>query len=151
MLGEKGRIVVGIDGSDSSKHALRWAIAEAELRDSEVVALHAWHYPAMVAPVEAVVPPPPEVDFKKDAEELVRQVIAEVAGDPDVEVRGEVVQMSPAYALVRASADADLLVIGSRGYGGFRGLLLGSVGHQCALHAACPVVILPHEEHPEEN
>jgi len=81
---------------------------------------------------------------REDASELLERVIAEVAteGDRDVEISRSVVEGSAASALVAAAESADLLVIGSRGLGGFRGLLLGSVSQQCAHHASCPVVIV---------
>ncbi|MGH2689139.1 MAG: universal stress protein [Actinomycetota bacterium] len=142
-----GRIVVGVDGSDDAQQALVWAISEARLRKDGVTALFAWTYPAAVGPFEAIVPASLNVDFGKEGDEIVQRAIKEAtAGATDVEVNGEVVEMPPAQALLRASEGADLVVIGSRGLGGFRGLLLGSVGHQVAQHAQCPVVIIPHGE-----
>jgi nucleotide-binding universal stress UspA family protein len=139
------KIVVGIDGSDASKDALRWAVEEARLRRAAVVAVHAWQVPPPVpslgpAPgvdVVDVVPP-----LEEGAEELVQSVVAEVVGDaPDVEVEA-VVREGPAPAvLIDAASGADLLVVGSRGHGGFVALLLGSVSQQVATHAPCPVLI----------
>ena len=143
-------IVVGVDDSDNSKAALRWAIDEARLRDVPVNAVHAWEAPIAV-PMIDVGPVPatpvldqPEVlrDVRKAAEEFVERVVAEVAGDVSgVEVRPLAVEGRPASALVEAAQGADLLVVGSRGLGGFKELVLGSVSHQVASHAPCPVVI----------
>lgn len=142
-----GTIVVGVDGSEHGQRALEWAISEARIRGDGLTALHAWTYPTPVGPFEAIVPASIDVDFAKEAEELlVRAVKDATGGADDAPIRLEVVQMSAAQALIRASGEADLLVIGSRGLGGFKGLLLGSVGHQCAQHAQCPVVIVPHGE-----
>lgn len=140
-------IVVGVDGSDDSRRALAWAVEEAKLRGAEVRALYAWSYPGMMlAPHGLMMPPNLDVDFGKVGEEVLATAIDEVGADAGVTIRPEVVEGGAAVALVRASASADLLVIGSRGLGGFSGLLLGSVSHQVAQHAACPVVIVPHPE-----
>ena len=143
-------IVVGVDESENSKAALRWAIDEARLRRVPVVAVHAWDAP-IVPPMMDVGPVPaaPMVDLpemlqevKNAAEELLQRVIAEVAGDASgVDVRPLAVEGRPSSALVEAAQDADLLVVGSRGLGGFKELVLGSVSHQVASHAPCPVVI----------
>jgi len=149
-----GTIVVGIDGSNGSQRALEWALTEAKLRGDEILALHAWTYPTVVGTAFAtVVMPLPAAELDKEAAEFLQREIKEVTGgDESVVIRREVAQDPAASALVRASAEADMLVIGSRGFGGFRGLLLGSVGHQCVQHAVCPIVIIPHDERttPEE-
>jgi nucleotide-binding universal stress UspA family protein len=141
-------IVVGIDESDASKDALRWGIEEGRLRKAPVVALHAWE-PPIIPPVAAVgpVPPAPLLDLpvvirelKEAAEELVGVVVREVAGEGS-DVRPVAVEGAAASALIDAGEGADLLVVGSRGLGGFKGLLLGSVSLQVAHHAPCPVVI----------
>lgn len=139
-------IVVGIDGSPASLEALRFAIAEARLRGSEVKAVTAWHVPAIVyegawtaAPVDMSV-------YSKDAEATLRATIDHVLGtDPDVPITAIMRHGQPADILCELAADADLMVVGSRGLGGFRGLLLGSVSQQCAHHAPCPVVIIPRD------
>lgn len=143
-----GTIVVGIDGSAGSRRALTWALGEARLRGDEILAVHAWSNPVAFGTFEAIVPAPLNVDLQKEAGEFLGRVIKDVTGgDDSVPIRREVTEHSPATALVHASRDADMLVLGSRGLGGFRGLLLGSVGQQCAHHAHCPVVLIPHEEH----
>jgi nucleotide-binding universal stress UspA family protein len=143
-------IVIGIDDSENARAALRWAIEEARLRGVPVQAVHAWE-PPIVAPVVDVgpVPPGPLLDLpvlmkemKRAAEELAERVVSEVADEASgVEVRPVAVEGRPASALVEAAEGADLLVVGSRGLGGFKDLVLGSVSHQVASHAPCPVVI----------
>lgn len=138
------RIVVGVDGSEGSIAALRWALEEAQLRGAEVEAVHAWEVPVPALMLDGVVPPPPDVDYVGEAREAVERSIKEAAGggDPSVKVKVSVPNGPPASSLVQASDGADLLVVGSRGRGGFAGLLLGSVSQQCAHHATCPVVIV---------
>ena len=137
-------IVVGVDGSGTSKRALGWAIEEARLRNCSVRAVHAWQYP--VSDAWAGVP----VDIYREVEEserrLLDEVVTEVAGEGAARVEQVVILGTAALALVDASRDAELLVVGSRGLGGFRGLLLGSVGQQCVHHATCPVVVIPHTD-----
>lgn len=136
-------IVVGIDGSESSNAALRWAVEEARLRHARVRALHAWWiHPMLGRSAESV---PVEADWDGEvATELLRTFITETLGEEtDVEITPVAVQGQQASAaLVDAARDADLLVVGSRGAGGFSGLLLGSISQQCAHHAPCPIVIV---------
>jgi nucleotide-binding universal stress UspA family protein len=143
-----GKIAVGIDGSDCAKHALTWAIEEAKLRGAEVLAVHAYQVPVVVPTLGGFAYAISDIDFAAEARQLLDNVIKEVTdGSEPVTIERRVVERSPAQELIRASGSADLLVVGSRGLGGFTGLLLGSVGHQCAQHARCPVVIVPHTEH----
>jgi nucleotide-binding universal stress UspA family protein len=137
-------IVVGVDGSDHSKAALTWAVEEAALRGARVRALHAWQvYPALHPGTTITARDFDEV--RAQADSFVKDFVAEVVPDHDgVEIEAVAVQgQTVAPALIDAAADADLLVVGSRGLGGFRGLLLGSVSQQCVHHATCPVVVLP--------
>jgi nucleotide-binding universal stress UspA family protein len=138
------KIVAGVDGSDASKDALRWAVEEAELRDAEVVAVHAWEVPI----VPTGIPPTPALDvaglvsdIREAAEELVAKVVDEVDGSSRVKVTPLAVEGPAAASLIDAARDADLLVVGSRGLGGFTSMLLGSVSHQCVTHAPCPVLV----------
>jgi nucleotide-binding universal stress UspA family protein len=138
------KIVVGIDGSNQSRDALRWAVEDARARGAEVVALHAYEAPA---PAPDAVPAPPVdlpaliAEVHDDAQQFVTKVVDEVVGNSvSVDVAPIAVEDAPARALVDASRDADLLVVGSHGHG-LSGLLLGSVSLECAQHAACPVVI----------
>lgn len=149
-------IVVGIDGSEQSRQALRWALREGRAHGARVVAMYAYDYtPAwsVYAYGEGMVAPPApseeEIehaaqDAERHAESLLERMLAEV-GDEAVGVDVErlaVADRRPAHALVDRAERADLLVVGSRGRGGFMGLVLGSVSNQCAQHAPCPVVIV---------
>jgi nucleotide-binding universal stress UspA family protein len=138
------KIVVGIDGSDASKDALRWAVEDARARVAEVVALHAYEAPV---PAPDAVPVPPVdlpaliAEVHDDAQQFVTKVVDEVVGNAvSVDVAPIAVEDAPAKALLEASRDADLLVVGSHGHG-LSGLFLGSVSLECAQHAACPVLI----------
>lgn len=146
-------IVVGIDGSDASKIVLRWAIDEAALRGDTVTAIHAYlPFDATWAalPEVALAAIPPEA-FEHDAQERATAILDEIlAGiDTDVTVTSKAVAGRPADVLIEAARDADLLVVGSRGHGGFRGLLLGSVSHQVVTHAVVPTVVVPTRRHDE--
>ncbi len=138
-------LVVGVDGSDASKNALRWAVEEARLRRAPLVALHAWEPPIIVpdlSPAPTVDLPAVVAEAEQGATRILERTVEEVVGEVSgVEIRPVVVEGAPAQALIDAVKDAELLVVGSRGHGGFGALLLGSVSMQCALHAACPVVI----------
>jgi nucleotide-binding universal stress UspA family protein len=138
-----GPIVVGVDGSEHALDALRWAIEEAGHRGCKVHAIIAVHYPPVVD--TGFGPGPDLVNLERDAASLlddaVRSACPDAALAADVERR--VVFDSPAHALVDTAAHADLLVVGSRGRGGFRGLLLGSVSSECVRHSPCPVVVVP--------
>ncbi len=145
-------IVVGVDGSDASKEALRWALDEAELRTATLRAVHAWTYPPIFGEAYVL----PEVLGPSSLQDQARQrlddVVAEVAGTTPRAYIEPVVREGPAaQVLIDAAGDADLLVVGSRGHGGFAGLLLGSVSQQCAQHAPCAVTIVRarHEQAPQ--
>ncbi|HUC25541.1 MAG TPA: universal stress protein, partial [Streptosporangiaceae bacterium] len=119
--------------------ALAWAIRQAKLTGATVEAVMAWEYQNYGYPV----PVTPGVDFKELARQVVVAAIAEVCGaDEQVGVTPKVVQGNAARVLLDASAGADLLVVGSRGHGGFVEALLGSVGQHCVQHATCPVVVI---------
>jgi nucleotide-binding universal stress UspA family protein len=134
------RIVVGVDGSASSMKALRWAIRQAELTGAEVEAVTAWSYPSGYGSAPCG---DGAVDFEGNAGKLLFEALAEVSGiAPDVVVEPLVVQGHAVDVLVRAAEGADLLVVGSRGHGGFAGMLLGSVAQHCVHHAPCPVLVL---------
>jgi nucleotide-binding universal stress UspA family protein len=137
------RIVVGVDGSDESQRALAFALEEAKLRGAELDVVHAWHYPPVAG--SGFAPPVDEAVYKTvadAAQELVDDAV-EVARAAGVEARGAAVEGPPAETLVEVADGADILVVGSRGRGGFTGLLLGSVSQQCAHHARCTVAIVP--------
>ena len=141
MGGRGQRIVVGVDGSESSKAALRWAITQAELTGGSVEAVTAWHYPSTygLAPVGFDGGP----DFESDAKRVLTEALAEVSGlAPRVRVDPLVAEGHAAAVLLEAARGADLLVLGSRGHGGFTSALVGSVSLYCVLHAHCPVLVL---------
>ena len=145
------KIVVGVDGSDASKDALRWAVEDARARGAEVVALHAYEVP-VPAPDAAPAPPvnlPALVgEAQAEAQQFVAEIVDEVVGNSvTVDVAPIAVEDAPVKALLDASRDADLLVIGSHGHG-LSGLFLGSVSLECAQHAACPVLIYRSSERP---
>jgi len=138
----RGTIVVGVDGSESSLRALAWAVAEADLRGAEVDLLHSWSYAALgyegtVAPMLSDL----RDELVAEAQAVLDDACSAVAHE-GVVVHPRIAHGSPARSLIDAAEGADLLVVGSRGRGGFRGLLLGSVSQQCAPHAPCPVVIV---------
>ena len=147
-------VVVGVDGSAGSTEALRWALAEARLRKSPLRAVHAWMfgyvggtidgYPSLGGPLDAYgslgIDPG---DLLRAAEDLLERALADAGGDTEgIEIERQVVQGSAAEALLTAVDKDDLLVVGSRGHGGFAELLLGSVSQQCVHHAPCPVVVV---------
>lgn len=136
-------ILVGIDGSESSRAALRFALAEARQRGTSVRAVGVWHVP-VTAYGSAFVPPNLKLreDLETAARDGLQRAIADTAAG-DVEVETAVREGQPADVLLKEAQTAELLVVGSRGLGGFRGLLLGSVSQQCAHHAPCPLVIVP--------
>ena len=135
-----GRIVVGVDGSSGSRVALRWALDEAARRHAEVDAILVWRNPAAL--MNGYVP---VVMDLAELEAAAKQSLdVALAGErTDVRVNPIVVDGVPAKVLLEAAQGAEMLVVGTRGHGGFVGLLLGSVSHSCALHATCPVVVVP--------
>ena len=139
-------IVVGVDHSEGAKEALRFALEEARLRESMLCAVHAWQFGYIGAPgIEGAVPVlGAELgDHRDAAAAALDATIREAIPDPgQVEVERRVLEGAAASVLVEESRGADLLVVGSRGHGGFAQLLLGSVSQQCAHHAECPVVIV---------
>jgi nucleotide-binding universal stress UspA family protein len=133
-------IAVGVDGSPSSKAALRWALTQARLTGARVQAVTAWEFPALYG----WEPTHPYPDFAATAGKILAESLQEALefNQPDVEVLESVVVGHPAQVLIDVSAHAALLVLGSRGHGGFAGTLLGSVSQHCAQHAHCPMVIV---------
>jgi nucleotide-binding universal stress UspA family protein len=131
-------VVVGVDHSNEAKAALRFALEEAHCRGAKLLVVHAIDpfstYPSLAVDVSAV---------RGAADQLLEDATNDVNREDDgVEIERRVVEGAPGAVLVEESREADLLVVGSRGHGGFVGLLLGSVSRQCAHHAECPVVIV---------
>ena len=136
-----GTILVGIDGSEGSLDALRWALAEARRRGDAVEVVHCWHIP-YYGDMSGMMPVPGPV-IQESAEAVLAEALAAVKADAEgVALTGRIVQGAAAHTLVEASKGADLVVVGRRGHGGFAGLLMGSVATQVAGHAACPVVVV---------
>ena len=138
------RIVAGLDGSESSASALRWAIRQAALTGAAVDAVIAWHYPDLASSGMAVGAVEPTYGFfRENAEKIAADAVSSTV-DPasDVPVSARVAQGHAAQVLLDASAGASLLVVGSRGHGGFTEALLGSVSQHCVQHALCPVVVV---------
>ena len=133
-------IVVGVDGSQHSADAVRWAVDEATLQGAKVVAVFAWHLPHVSTVHEAL--HVLDVDFEQEAREFLETAVQEAVPDAEVEIEQVVTEDPAAAALIAAAEGAELLVVGSRGHGGFTGLLLGSVSQQVAQHAPCPVVVV---------
>jgi nucleotide-binding universal stress UspA family protein len=136
----KGYILVGVDGSESSKTALRWAERLAPVVGNGIHAIIAWEYPMMLG-WEGGIPDwwRPDVDAKKILDETLDSVFGKTrpAG-----LLTTVQEGHPTTILLEASKGAEMLIIGSRGHGGFAGLLLGSVSSACAEHATCPVLVV---------
>ncbi len=140
----ENKVVVGVDGSKSSLVALEWAAKYAEALHLKVRAVNAYHYPVDYGYAYTL---PADVDFAADAKtELLATVEELKKKHPTVEFEAEIVNAPPAQALIDDSKGAALLVIGSRGHGGFAGMLLGSVSSHCISHAHCPVVVLRGED-----
>lgn len=141
-----GAIVVGVDESEEAKAAVRFAFEEAKLRRAKLRVVHAWQYGTIGAVgVESFYPTVGAdiSDVRAGAERALEEIVQASLPDTDsVEVEERLVEGRPAGVLVNESKDADLLVVGSRGHGGFSELLLGSVSQQVAHHAVCPVVIV---------
>jgi nucleotide-binding universal stress UspA family protein len=131
------KAVVGVDGSPHSEAALRWALADAQTHDGQVTALFVWQVPFSSFPGlydrEAL---------EKASKEFLIERVSAVAPKPPVPLLPVVAEGDAAEALVIASEDADLLVLGTRGRSPLRGLLVGSVSLQCAAAARCPVVLI---------
>ena len=136
------RIVVGVDGSASSKAALAWAIRQAKLTGPVAVvdAVIAWGFPGTYGyPVPVV----RTLNVEEIATKVLADAIAEVSRTAGpARIRSKVVEGTAAGVLLKESAGAELLVVGSRGYGGFTEALLESVGQHCVHHATCPVVVI---------
>ena len=139
----KGRIVVGVDGSDASIDAVQWAYRQAQLTYSELEAVACWHVPNQYAELVAE-----EIDWAARANSFLDEALATVEGEGEVHVTRTMMEGHPARVLTEMSANADLLVVGSRGHGGFAGMLLGSVSGHVSAHAHCPVVVVRHHAEP---
>jgi nucleotide-binding universal stress UspA family protein len=143
-------IVVGVDGSPSSRLALRWAVDRAGQTGQPVHAVIAWDYPVMAGiPVNYGIGQVDAGDWDGNSREILDETIREtLTADEIARVEQHVVHGHPAKVLQEAAADADLLVVGCRGHGGFAGMLLGSVSQHLIAHAPCPVTVVRETEEP---
>jgi nucleotide-binding universal stress UspA family protein len=137
--GSERRIVVGVDGSRHSVDALRWAAYQASALGARLEAVTAWEYPASFGWAAV----PTDWDPAKDMEKVLRDAVREAFGDQlpsglDLQIS----EGGAARVLIEAGQGATMLVVGSRGHGGFAGMLLGSVSAIVAEHASCPVLII---------
>lgn len=145
---ETPRVVVGMDGSEPAQQALEWAGREAQELGAVLDIRVLWVLPATVGIVRPV-------EMSDDYERAARRIAEDAASYararwPDLKVESLAVDAPPAPALVEASQGAALLVVGSRGLGGFKGLVLGSVSQHCAQHAHCPVMIVRPQRGPAD-
>jgi nucleotide-binding universal stress UspA family protein len=142
-MSEWKTIVVGVDGSPGSRKALTWAAAEAAEHGSDLVVVNVWEHTLLppagsVSVSERYVPDPSQ----RTADELIQVIKEELGDEPPVFVQPVVKQGRPAKVLIEESANADMLVVGPRGHGGFVGLVLGSVSQHVAAYAKCPVTVV---------
>jgi nucleotide-binding universal stress UspA family protein len=137
------RIVVGVDGSAAARRALKWALEEARLRHASVDVVHAWRMPYPDGYPVRTFTQPPAVDVEQEARHLLDAAVGSAAGTGATRVEPILVCDTPARALIDTAKGADMVVVGSRGRGGFTGLLLGSVSQKVLHHASCPVVVVP--------
>jgi nucleotide-binding universal stress UspA family protein len=139
-------VVVGVDGSPSSYAALRWAVRYAQLVEGVVEAVHAWSTPAELGWSGLAIDPDFDLDCARErfTEEL--QVV--FADQRPAILQEHLVEGDPSEVLISLSEGADVLVVGSRGRGGFARAMLGSVSQRCAQHAACPVVVVQQDRGP---
>ena len=145
-----GTIVVGVDGSEASLEALRWAADEARLREARIVALHAWTFvpaapigdPGMIAIPAGDLMGQLEAESEAARVELADSIAQVLGAEPGVDVEARLTESDAGDALVAESESADLVVVGSHGRSGFRAAILGSVSRHVVDHAHCPVVVV---------
>jgi nucleotide-binding universal stress UspA family protein len=152
---EMPRIVVGVDGSEHSMDAVKWAAHQAELMGAELVLVSVWGWPKSYGDPTIGDPtiggpmpmPPPDYNPATHAEhdlDAAEQTVRKA--HPELPLRRLAIDGPPAPVLVEASSSATLLVVGSRGRGAFMGMLLGSVSQHCVTNAKCPVVVIRNED-----
>lgn len=135
------RIVVGVDGSEAGRRALRWAAAEAEARGGTVQAITVWNWDGTGSFAPMATTP---VEERERAEAVLAREIAPIITDfPTITIATDVVEGHPARELTKAARDADLLALGSHGHSRLHQAVLGSISEECVRAAACPVVVLP--------
>ena len=141
-----GKVVVGTDGSEASFEAVKWAAHEAIAHNAQLEVIHTWTIPAISDPMAMMPIQLPVEEFIKQAEAVSEHALRVARDAGATEVKGVVARGSAAEHLITASKSALMVVVGTRGHGGFVGLLLGSVAQQVATHSHCPVVVVPHRQ-----
>lgn len=135
---ERSRIVVGVDGSPESLLALKWAQTMARAMDATITAVTAWHMETVFGSYVV-----PDWNPDEDAQQILKDAVQQAFGDKQPDgFSVECVRGRPAQVLMEYSKSAQMLIVGSRGHGGFAGMLLGSVSSACAEHASCPVLVV---------
>ncbi len=143
---DDGRIVVGVDGSEGSKDALRWAIRQAEMSGAALEVVMTWHVPLSVSET------PTGYDFGSDAERTLDEAIRDtLAEHPTIKVSTRAIQGPSAFILLDMAAGADVLVVGSRGHGATVGTLVGSTAQHCVTHARGPVMVVHQTPSPDRE
>lgn len=139
MNNREARIVVGVDGSQASKAVLQWSARQAELTQADLEVVIAWTPPVTYGYAVDT----SDFDFEAHARDTVTRLVGEVLGaDTPLRVTTQVMRGHPAPVLIEAARGADLLVVGNRGHGAFKEMLLGSTSLHCVHHAGCPVVVV---------
>jgi len=142
-VSEWKNVLVGVDGSRGSRKALTWAAAEAAIHGAELTVLNVWERKLLPPSGNPSVPTSKASEGAADVTEDLLQIIKEELGeDPPVAAQARVKQGRPAEVLIEESAGFDLLVVGTRGHGGFAGLMLGSVSQHVSAYAQCPVTVV---------
>lgn len=145
------RIVVGVDGSPASIEAVRWAAKYATLTGAELEAVTSWAAPSAYGAGLGIGYDAVDIDWQAIAKQIQETALAEALAEHSETIRSTIVPDHPAAALVTAAEGADLLVVGSRGHGGFTGMLLGSVSAHVAAHAPCPVLVIRHSHDSKDS
>jgi nucleotide-binding universal stress UspA family protein len=138
------RIVVGVDGSEHSQRALRWASEEASKHSADLLAVSVWTPPPpTIAPPFGSFPWGADANREEHAKAMLERAVRAVfRADPPGHLQTDITEGNAAKVLIELAREADLLVVGSRGHGGFTGMLLGSLSQHVAAHAACSVIIV---------
>ena len=143
MTAPRGVVLVAIDGSAGSASAIAFGVEEARRRNAALRLIHVWHAPTLLGGGQWILPPEIEARIGGSVQELVDAASTRARElGPELDVTADAVQGPVIPSIVAASAEADILIVGSRGHGGFAELVLGSVGQGTAQHAHCPVTIV---------
>lgn len=137
-------IVIGVDGSDVAKEALQYGLHEASIRGTRVRTVHAWMPSTFGAAGGLAAVPPIDVDsLRREAEELLRATVEAVSGEGADRVDRVVAEGPAGQVIIENAADAEMIVVGSRGRGAIASVVLGSVSTYVVQHAHCPVLVVP--------